>query len=54
MQNRVCADADIKENTPDGSNLEMFARKRLCTCGGRGDTIYRPLHIGLILSVAHE
>lgn len=54
MQNHVCADADAKENTPDGSDLEMFARKRLCTCGGRGDTIYCPLHISLILSVTHE
>lgn len=41
------------QNAPNGSNWEMVARKRLCTCGGRGDTIYRPLHIGLILSVAH-
>lgn len=57
IRKHVCTDADVKKqnkkNTPDGSNLEMFARKRLCTCGGRGDTIYRPLRIGLILSVAH-
>lgn len=42
-----------KKNPPDGSNLEMFARERVCTCGGGGDTVYCPLHVGLILGVAH-
>lgn len=43
-----------EKKTPDGLNVKMCARKRLCTCGGGGDTVYCPLHVGLILSVAHE
>lgn len=27
---------------------------KLCTCGGGSDTIYCPLYVRLILSVAHQ